>query len=464
MNKVIQHLRRAVLLQDGAGLSDGQLLGCFIEHRDEAAFAAIVRRHGPMVWGVCRRALASHHDAEDAFQATFLVLVRRAAAIVPREMVGNWLYGVARQTALKARAQAGRRQGRERHVTHLPEPEPPQQDPWRDLKPLLDRELSRLPDKYRVTIVLCDLEGKTRKEAARQLGVPDGTLAARLARARVMLAKRLRRHGLPISGGALAAALAQSTASASVPNALVSSTIKAALVFAAGQAAATTLISANVAALTQGLLKTMLLSKLKIATAVLVVVAGAGIGAGGLIYKTQASQAAHTPEAVPTARDQSDQQSATQPADTGKESESRPQDQPKEKPETAKAELTKLQGTWILVGGAYKGKEDPEEDIKKVLEGNSWQKLVIADANFTWGSIIDEEAMKGTLTIDPAARPKALDLTFTRDGKTVTAKCIYQLEGDKLKLSYGEADRPTEFKTKPGADMPRLYVWKRDKK
>src|SRR5262249_19569815 len=97
MNQVVRHLRRAALLHDGAGLTDGQLLGCFLEHRDETAFAALVRRHGPMVWGVCRRVLANHQDAEDAFQASFLVLVRKAASVLPREMVANWLYGVARQ-------------------------------------------------------------------------------------------------------------------------------------------------------------------------------------------------------------------------------------------------------------------------------------------------------------------------------------------------------------------------------
>src|SRR2546423_7816885 len=106
LNRVMQHLRQATRYLDGAGLTDGQLLGRFVEHRDEAAVAALVRRHGPMVWGVCRRILGNHHDVEDAFQATFLVLVRKAAVITPRAMVGNWLYGVACQTARKARANA----------------------------------------------------------------------------------------------------------------------------------------------------------------------------------------------------------------------------------------------------------------------------------------------------------------------------------------------------------------------
>src|SRR5262249_47581917 len=167
-SKVIQHLRRAALLRDGAGMTDGQLLECFLTQRDDAAFAALVRRHGPMVWGVCRRVLRNYHDAEDAFQATFLVLVRKAATVEPKEMGANWLYGVAYQTALKARSVAARRKERERQVREMPEPAVEEQEVWHDLQPLLDQELSRLPDKYRVPIVLCDLEGKTRKEAAQQ--------------------------------------------------------------------------------------------------------------------------------------------------------------------------------------------------------------------------------------------------------------------------------------------------------
>src|SRR5262249_17955767 len=161
----------------------GQLLDSYIRTREEAAFAALVHRHAPMVWGVCRRVLHRHQDAEDAFQATFLVLVRKAASIVPRGLVANWLYGVAHQTAWKARATNARRQTREKQVTAMPEPTVEQPDLWNDLRPLLDQELNRLPDKYRAVIVLCDLEGKTRKEAARHFHVPEGTVASRLATA-----------------------------------------------------------------------------------------------------------------------------------------------------------------------------------------------------------------------------------------------------------------------------------------
>jgi RNA polymerase sigma factor (sigma-70 family) len=279
-SEILQRLRRAVLLRDGAALTDGQLLGDYIGGRDEAALAALVRRHGPMVWGVCRRILRDHHDAEDAFQATFLVLVRKAASIVPREMIVNWLYGVAHRTALKARATSAKKGTRERQVTEMLEPVATEPDLWIDLQPLLDQELSRLPDKYRVAVVLCDLEGKTRKEAARQIGVPEGTLAGRVTRGRVMLAKRLAQRGLAVSGGALAAMLSQRVASACVPNSVVSSTIKAANLFAAGQAAG--VVSAKVAALTEGVLKSMFLTKLKSATVVLLLVAVAGAGLVGL--------------------------------------------------------------------------------------------------------------------------------------------------------------------------------------
>ena len=210
-NKVIQHLRGAVLLRDAADLTDGQLLERYIRHRDEAA---LVRRHATMVWGVCRRILHNHHDAEDAFQATFLVLVRKASSIASRELLANWLYGVAYQTALKARATTAKRRARERQVTEMPETGATEQELSQDLQPLLDQELSRLTDKYRVVIVLCDLEGKTRKEAAQELGVPEGTVAGRLARARTRLAKRLARHGVGVSGGLLAAVLSRNAAAA----------------------------------------------------------------------------------------------------------------------------------------------------------------------------------------------------------------------------------------------------------
>ena len=293
MQGVIQQLRRAVLVPDGAGLTDGQLLTLFIDQRDEAAFEALVRRHGPMIMGVCRRILRNPHDAEDAFQATFLVLVRKAACVVPREMVANWLYGVARTTARRANSLTAKRQTRERQVREMPEPEVVQPGLWQDLQTVLDQELSRLPDKYRVAIVLCDLEGKSHKEAARQLGWPQGTVSGRLVRGRKLLADRLARHSLAVSGGVLAGLLSPHAASASVPSSLVSSTAKAASMLAAGQAAVAGLISVRAAALMKGVVLTMLLNKLK--TVTLAGMFAATVGGAGLVYRTQAGEPAQEP-------------------------------------------------------------------------------------------------------------------------------------------------------------------------
>src|SRR5262245_14772299 len=294
MAELIQQLRRVVLLRDGAGLTDGQLLDAYISRRDETALAALVQRHGPMVWGVCRRVLGNYHDAEDAFQATFLVLVRRAASVTPREMVANWLYGVAHQAALKARATIGARKARERQVVELPEPAAAEPAPWDELLPLLDEELSRLPDNYRAVIVLCDLEGKTRKEVARQLGIPEGSVGGWVARARVMLAKRLSQRGVTLAGGTLAAILAQNVASARVPALVVSNTIKVASFLAARQAVPG-LISVRVAALTEGVLKAMFLTRLKRVMAFLI----AAVCLGGVGTAIVLNQQPETTKAAP---------------------------------------------------------------------------------------------------------------------------------------------------------------------
>jgi RNA polymerase sigma factor (sigma-70 family) len=235
LRSVVEHLRPP----DGGGLSDGQLLGRFLDSHEETAFAALVRRHGTMVLGVCRRVLGNVHDAEDAFQATFLILARKAASVVRREAVGSFLYGVAYRTAVRARARAARRRATERQVEDMPHPEvaPREAQDWR---PVLDRELSRLPEKYRAALVLCDLECRTRRQAARQLGLPEGTLASRLATARRMLARRLLRCGITLSGGALAGVLSETAAAAGVPALLLRSTVKAAVLVAAGPAAAVT--------------------------------------------------------------------------------------------------------------------------------------------------------------------------------------------------------------------------------
>ncbi len=276
LRKGIERLRRVLPPPDAGGQSDGQLLGRFLAGRDEAAFAALVRRHGPMVLGVCRRVLRDAHEAEDAFQATFLVLARKAAALGKREAVGSWLYTVAFRAALEARAGLCRRRARERQVDAMPHPEVAPAEP-QDWRPVLDEELNALPEKYRAVVVLCDLEGRPRKEAARLLGLPEGTLSSRLATARRALAGRLTRRGVALSGvalsgGALAGALAGS-ASAQVPPALVWGTARAAALVAAGRLAA---VAAPAAGLTREVMKAMLIAKLKAVGATVVVLAALG--------------------------------------------------------------------------------------------------------------------------------------------------------------------------------------------
>jgi RNA polymerase sigma factor (sigma-70 family) len=266
------------------GPTDGQLLEVFAHRRDEGAFEALVRRHGPMVLGVCRRILRNNHDAEDAFQATFLVLACKAGVLRPRHMVAGWLYSVACNTALKLRGNLARRRVKEREAAAMPRPQPPS-DAWRQLEPLLDNAVRGLPDKYRSPLVLCDLEGKSRKEAARQLGWPEGTVASRLARARQILARRLGRYGLTLSASAVAVVISQNQASACVPPALVKSLAKVGALMAAGQTPAA--LPARVVELTQGVLKAMFMSKLKIATALFLVLALVALSAS--LYPTPAS-------------------------------------------------------------------------------------------------------------------------------------------------------------------------------
>jgi RNA polymerase sigma factor (sigma-70 family) len=290
----LANLRRQLLAPDGAGLTDGQLLELFVTLRDGAAFEALVRRHGPMVLGVCRRVTRHWQDAEDAFQAAFLVLAKKAGSVTPPGRVGNWLYGVAYRTALKARAQAVRRATRERPVEEVPEPmaEPPG---WNDLAPLLDAELNRLPALYRLPVVLCDLEDRPRTEVARQLGIPEGTLSSRLTAARRKLAARLTRRGFTVSAAALASTLAAGAAAdAEVPRALLGATVRGGLLVAAGQALGGA-IPASVAVLAGHTLRALAVGRLTVAVVLTALVAAAA--AVGITVATSGKPTSASPPA-----------------------------------------------------------------------------------------------------------------------------------------------------------------------
>jgi RNA polymerase sigma factor (sigma-70 family) len=267
LNAVIRHVRRVVLVSS----SDEELLVALACRRDEDAFEVLLKRHGPMVWAVCRRVLRHTQDAEDAFQATFLVLIRKSGSIRKRASVASWLYGVAYRCARKAQAINVRRRRFESLVAPCPQPVASEESAD------LDGAVNALPEKYRLPVVLCELQGRTRKEAANLLKIPEGTLSSRLATARKTLAKRLGARS-----GLLGIA---SAAPGKVPAPLLVSTIRTGLGFVAGGEAAG-VVSGNAIVLSQGVLRAMLMIKLK--TMVTGVVLLGTMGAGVSHYAHQA--------------------------------------------------------------------------------------------------------------------------------------------------------------------------------
>ena len=417
---VLREVRRAALLSDDVELSDGRLLQRFLDERDEAAFELLLRRHGPMILGVCRRLLGNDADADDAFQAVFVVLVRKAAAFRSRRTVGDWLYGVAYHTALKARAASVKRRLKESQARPpLPSDAP---GDLADVLPLLDQELARLPAKYREPVVLCELQGHSRKETARQLGIPEGTLSSRLATARKLLAKRLSRCGLAITAGTLATLLTPKTATATVSAALAASTLEA----------ATASATVPVTALAEGVLKAMFMTKLKTAATVALLF-GLLIG-GAAVWRMREMNLALALEARAQA-----EVAQVREARNG-------------------ADEDNIQGTWSLVRIEQ---ADPAWD-------NGWglpqsKVIIAADKIRLW------DGTEARYALEVAKRPKQLRLTLGGATYTATVVAIYELNGDDLKigmnLSRDNNKPPTSFDVKaaqPPGVMPAVFVLKRE--
>jgi RNA polymerase sigma factor (sigma-70 family) len=417
LHRFIQHLHRAADVEGPGRPTDAELLERFAVARDQAAFEVLVWRHGPLVLNLCRRLLRHEQDAEDAFQATFLTLVRKAGSIAKREAVAGWLYKVAYRVALEANARTRQRAEREtagvEALAARPDPDPTEGE----LQLVLGEEVNRLPERYRLPLVLHCFEGKSSVEVAQQLGCAEATVRTRLARARQRLHTSLARRGLLSAG-----LLASGAATRAVPAALVDATVKAATPFAAGKAAAARVVSVHAVALAERVLKLMFLSKLKQVAAIVLVAGVFSTGAGLSIHRVLAGK---LPIQDPENKPKPVAKAASQPKD----------------------DRTEIRGTWVTwetVTRSINGKTLPPQREKRTWVITE-DKIMQVGAD---GFLDQEDAYK----LDPNPRPKAIDLTSPRFG---TYLGIYELQGDTLKICYGEK-RPTEF---PADD--RMLVFKR---
>ncbi len=313
LGNVLHHLNQLAVAESARGQTDGQLLEHFARRQDATAFAALMQRHGRLVLGVCRHVLGHEQDAEDAFQATFLVLARHAAAVRNRNALAGWLHGVAYRTAMKAKRAAARRRAHEKQAP--PPPPASSEAACRELQVAVDEEVQRLPEKYRAPFVLCCLEGKGTAEAAEQLGWKVGTVSGRLSRARKLLLDRLAKRGITLSAALAVTALAAEVAPAAPPDGLAATTLGAAL----GDTGSLAQMRPAVAALARGVSRSLFVAKVKTVAGVLLAGCLLAVGAGALAKPEPAPPAeprtlpelvaalqalARAPQAAPADREQ----------------------------------------------------------------------------------------------------------------------------------------------------------------
>jgi RNA polymerase sigma factor (sigma-70 family) len=392
LRSAIGRLRGSILLHHAESVSDGQLLESFLTQKDDDAFEAIVRRHGPMVLTVSRRIVGNGADAEDVFQATFLVLLRKASTIRPSGNVGPWLHGVAYRTACKARAEASRRKAREQQAPPRPMESSTALE-HQDWLPLLDRELNRLSAKHRIILILCDLQGLPRRDVASRLRISEGTLSSRLARARAILGNRLRRRGVALSAAFLA--LGRS-ASAEVPISLIAATAASVAAARAGQA-----VTATVQFLFHGVLQTMAIATCVriISVGLLVLALGAGAGSSFFLGGLQAQK----------------------PGNTGGKS-----DKPNQNPKPASADKPAADKppAGPEVNGTVKSVDESNKTITVMTNAKTGTKLVAeetyplsADVEILLQHGLKKETKPGKLTEVTAGAPVFMKLTA--DSKSV---------------------------------------------
>jgi RNA polymerase sigma factor (sigma-70 family) len=441
MNLFLRRLTRGMAAETVGELTDRQLLERLLAAHDEAVFEALVRRHGPMVYRVCWRVLQQPEDAEDAFQATFLLLARKVQTVRKLDSLASWLHGVAHRVALDAKAQAARRRQHKARVAANSHAGPPEEITWRELRAVLDSELGRLPEKLRLPLILCYLEGRSQEEAATQLGWSKSTLLRRLEEARAVLGRRLNRRGVVWPAALSAVLLSDCVAPAAQAPGLVGSTVEAAACLATGKAALRVVVSANVAALIERMLPTMSFSKPKLAIGAFVLALGVGLAVGGW------AMAQPTPPTPPTPPEKSGQVEP-QP-DAAQE--------PPPAPAGPKAVAVLPEGRKFL--------NSPWLPSAEYSDGTKLPAARLAGQLFefkgslctmTNGGMIHKWVYK----VDPAKTPKEIDFTplnvedFPPGGAKVL-KAIYAFDGDnQLTISWlpeSDQKRPTTFEGKPGS-------------
>jgi RNA polymerase sigma factor (sigma-70 family) len=397
-------------------LTDEDLLERFTSRRDEAAFAVLVRRYGRLVLAVCRRVLGHEQDAEDAVQVVFCVLARRAGYIRNRSAVGAWLHAVAYGVARKAQASRGRRPVPTDNLPDMPAKDSPDWT-WNEVRPIVDEEVNRLPEKYRQAFVLCCLESRTNEQAAAQLGCPPGTIMSRLSRARDQLRKRLRRRGLALSLGALTGALKREAAAAELPPKLTDDALRAALASAGARPSADALPS-SVSDLTAEYLRSrasqLRARRIGVAVALLV------LFLLGLVLSLLLRRPAIAPrvDVAPAPVAQTDQQ--------------------------------RIQGTWAATRVQMAGVDVPSDDLRLTFAGD---RLTLVGTKLGL-------RVTGRFRLDAARTPRGITLLPERGGEWPG---IYLIEDDSLRMciNHNGPERPGTFDT-TGRQGVFLYVLRRE--
>jgi RNA polymerase sigma factor (sigma-70 family) len=444
---LLAFIRRLAASQHQGELTDAELLQRFTVQRDQTAFAALMHRHGPMVLSVCQGILQNVHDAEDTFQATFLVLVRKPKTIAKPASLASWLHGVAYRLAMKARAEAARRHARERLVVAMPHGDLHEEAIWRDLRPILHQEIDRLPEKYRLPFVLCYLEGKTNAEAAALLGRPKGTILSSLARARERLRSRLTRRGVALTSGMLVALVSQHAARAAVSATLAESTLRAALLFASGSGAVGGIATPLLAA-AQGLLREAFVAKLKLTVALLLAVSVTGTGAVVWVYRAAAGvhEDIVTDLTMPTNRTQGNSTPAA--------------------PKSADPveDRDRLQGAWVVSAAEQYGRRiNLLDDRRLVFAGN---RFTLSGGRGEVRGIIPGAELKGEFTLERTS-PRRIELKqddlkrIWQLQRSWHLRGTYEFEGDILRVRLNQTfagEQPAGFTTKPSSEQLLLTL------